>query len=66
VETAHCGEVGGEAFGVSGLKLLDEELDVLGDDLFSGLRLGCGREDVTLSVVALLSFEIARPGPYAA
>ncbi len=42
METAHGGEVGGEAFAVSGLKLLDKQLHVGGDDFFRGLRLGCG------------------------
>ena len=42
MEFTHCGEVGGESFAVSCLKLLDEELYVGGDDFFAGLRLGCG------------------------
>jgi hypothetical protein len=32
VESAHGREVGGEAFGVTGFQLLDEELYVGGDD----------------------------------
>ena len=42
MEFTHRGEVGGESFRVSCLKLLDEELYVGGDDFFAGLRLGCG------------------------
>ena len=38
METAHCGEVRGESFAVSSLKLLDEELYVGGDDFFGRLR----------------------------
>ena len=34
VEAAHGGEVGGKAFAVSCLKLLDEQLHVGGDDFF--------------------------------
>ena len=44
MESAHGGEVGGESFAVSCLKLLDEELDVGGDDFFGGLGLGWWRE----------------------
>ena len=42
METAHGGEVGGEAFAVSGFQLLDKQLHVGGDDFFRGLGLGCG------------------------
>ena len=42
VESAHGREVGGEAFGVSGFQLLDEQLDVGGDYFLGGLRLGSG------------------------
>jgi hypothetical protein len=42
MESTHCGEVGGEPFAVSCLKLLDEEPYVGGDDFFARLRLGCG------------------------
>ena len=42
VETAHGGEVGGEAFAVPCLKLLDKQLHVGGDDFFRGLGLGGG------------------------
>ena len=37
VKAAHRVEVGGECIGVSGLQLLDEALDVGGDDFFGGL-----------------------------
>jgi hypothetical protein len=40
MESAHSGEICGESFAVSGFKLLDEELDVGGDNVFRGLRLG--------------------------
>jgi hypothetical protein len=40
METAHCGEVRGESFALTCLKLLDEELYVGGDHFFG--RLGFG------------------------
>jgi hypothetical protein len=60
MEFAHCGEVGGEPFRVSCLKLLDEELYVGGDDFFARLWLGFGGKGATLALgvffmVALLS-----------
>ena len=39
VKPAHCGEVGGEGFGVSLLQLLDQGLHVGGDYFFRGLLL---------------------------
>jgi len=36
VETGHCAEVGGERLALALLKLLDQMLDVLSDDLLSG------------------------------
>jgi hypothetical protein len=41
VKPAHGGEVCGKAFGVSCLKLLDQQLHVGGNDFFGGLRPGC-------------------------
>jgi hypothetical protein len=55
METAHCGEVTGESFPVSSLKLLDEELEAGGDDFFVRLRLGGRGKGVTL----LASFVLA-------
>ena len=57
MESAHRGEVGGESFGVSCLKLLDEELYVGGDDFFArsaAWRLRAGKRGCWLVVVALV------------
>jgi len=40
VESAHRGEIGGQTFRVPGLKLLDQKLNIGGDDFFRGLRFG--------------------------
>jgi hypothetical protein len=54
MEFSHCGKVGGETFAVSCLKLLDEELNVGGDDFFASLRLGCGGKGGDVSVESIL------------
>jgi hypothetical protein len=62
METAHCGEVGGESFGVSGLKLLDEEFTLAAITSLALCALGVeGRVATVLLVVALLLMGIGPP-----
>ena len=67
VKAAHGGEVVGEGFGVSGLQLLNQELDVGGDDFLFGVGLladggdvvcvGCGVHGV-ISLALLLHVRV--------
>ncbi len=41
MEASHCREIGGETFAASCFQLLDEKLNVGGDDFFGGLGFGC-------------------------
>ena len=67
MEAAHGGEVVGEGFGVSGLQLLNQELDVGGDEFLFGVGLlavggdggGCAAHGVfSFAVVWLLHVRV--------
>jgi hypothetical protein len=61
VETGHCAEVGGERLALALLKLLDQVLDVLGNDLLRGSLLAADfllAAAVAVAVVFAFEFRV--------